>query len=58
MGSLESSVGSLSSRSVRAHGQVVLFDDCVDASVADLDAVSFEVGFDGFAAPTLASSDL
>jgi hypothetical protein len=37
---------------------MVLFEDRVDASVADLDAVGFQVGFDGFTAPAVGSSDL
>ena len=40
------------------HGQMVLFDDHVDGGVADLDAVSFQVGFDGFAAPAFTLSNL
>ena len=58
VGSLEAGVGSLSSRRVRAHRQVVLFEDRVDGAVADLDAASFQVCFDGFAAPAVCSSDL
>ena len=38
--------------------EMVLFEDRVDASVAYLDAMSFEVGFDGFAVPAVCSSDL
>lgn len=38
--------------------ELVLFEDCVDASVADLDALRFQVGFDCFAAPAFSSSDL
>jgi hypothetical protein len=38
--------------------QVVLFEDRVDGAVTDLDAVRFQVCFDGFAAPAVCSSDL
>jgi hypothetical protein len=37
---------------------LVCFDDVVDASMTDLDAFSFQVCFDGFAAPAMGSSDL
>jgi len=40
------------------HGEMVLFDDRVDGAVADLDAVSLQVGFYGFAAPAFTLSNL
>ena len=58
MGALEAYVGSLLAWAVASDGEVVLSDDGGDGSVADLDSLPFEVGFDGFAAPSFSLSDL
>jgi len=58
MPSLPAFEASLSAWLVGFGDELVCFEDAVDASVADLDVVSFQVGFDGFAAPAVCSSDL
>jgi len=58
MRTLEAYVGSLLAWTVASDGEIVVSDDCGDGSVADLDSLSFEVGFDGFAAPSFSLPDL
>jgi len=58
VGSLEAYVGSLLAWAVASEGEVVLSDDGGDGSVADLDSLPFEVGLDGFAAPSFPLPDL
>ena len=55
---LEADVGSLLSWIVASDGEAVSSDDGGDGSVADLDSLPFEVGFDGFAAPSFPSPNL
>jgi len=56
--SLPAFEASLSAWLVGFVDQFVLFEDGVDASVPDLDAAGLQVGFDGFTAPAVCSSDL
>jgi len=58
MCSLESDECSLSSGPVRLGDETIRLEDCVDASMADLDALSLQVGFDGFAAPAFTPPNL
>ena len=55
---LEADVGSLLAWSVAPDGEAVFSDDGGDGSVADLDSLPFEVGLDGFAAPSFPLPDL
>lgn len=48
---LESDECSLSSRLVRSSDQTIRLGDSVDAPMADLDPLSFQIGFYGFTAP-------
>ena len=56
--SSESYVCSPLPRLVRLCDQPIPLQDGVDASMADLDAFRFQVGFDGFTAPSLSHSNL
>jgi hypothetical protein len=55
---LEADVGSLLAWTVASEGEAVFSDDSGDGSVAALDSLPFEVGFDGFAAPSFFLPDL
>ena len=50
---LEADEGSLSSRLVRSSDQIVHFEDGVDAPMAGLDALCFQIGFYGFSTPPM-----
>jgi len=55
---LETGECSLPAWFVGFRDELVLFEDCVDASVADLDSLRLQVGFDCFAAPAFPPPNL